>query len=78
MRVQDLADMAENLIKQGRSEEPIAVFWMTAERVREIVKDPAMTDQEVSEILHDLQSNWGDPPIDDQLVEGVLTLHSFG
>ena len=78
MRVSELAEIAEDLVRDGRSEEPIAAFLMTAERVRAIVENPALSDQEVSEILHDLQVNWGNPPIDDQLVEGVVTLHSLG
>ena len=78
MRVIELAEIAADLVRQGRAEEPIALFLMTAERVRAIVDNPALSDQEVSEILHDLQSNWGDPPIDDQLVDGVVTLHFLG
>ena len=77
MRVSELAEFAQDLVRNGRSEEPIAAFLMTADRVREITGCPAMTDQAAGEILHDLQLNWGDPPIDDQLVEGVLTLHSL-
>jgi hypothetical protein len=77
MRISDLAKLAKKWIGEGREREPIAAFVMTAERVREITECPAMTDQQASEILHDLQLNWGDPPIDDQLVEGVLTLHSM-
>ena len=77
MTVSELAEIAQDLVRQGRSEEPIAVFLMTADRVREITEEPAMSDQAAAEILHDLQENWGDPPIDDQLVEGVLTLHSL-
>ena len=60
----------------GGADADVASWLMTSDRVREILSERTLTDAEVREILHDLQRqrHWGDPPIDDQLVEGVIHL----
>ena len=58
----------------GGPDADVASWLMTSDRVREILSERTLSDAEVREILHDLQRHWGDPPIDDQLVEGVIHL----
>ena len=48
--------------------------WLDIRAGAEILHGVEISDEEVWAILRDLQTNWGDPPIDDQLVEGVLHL----
>lgn len=62
------------LISERGGDADVAAWLMTSNRVREILHGVEVTDEEVRAILRDLQANWGDPPIDDQLVEGVLHL----
>ena len=78
LTIADVRMALDRLISEGRASEPVALFLFTAQRVRELTDQPDMSDAEASEILFDLQANWGDPPIDDQLAEGVLTLHFLG
>ena len=74
MKLQKLLETVEMLISERGGDADVAAWLMTSNRVREILHGIDLTDEEVRAILQDLQNNWGDPPIDDQLVEGVLHL----
>ena len=74
LTVRKVARLVEAMVSDGRGDEPIAAFLFTATRVREVLERPEMTDGDCAEILLELQENWGDPPLDDQLVQGVFEL----
>ena len=73
MRVRILHEKLSQLMAEGKADQPIAAWLMTADRAREITADQPLSEAALSDLLNDLQ-HWGDPPIDDQLVEGVLYL----
>ena len=73
LNVEILHKRLSKFLAEGKAKQPIAAWIMTADRVREITADQPLSEAAISDLLSDLQ-HWGDPPIDDQMVEGVLHL----
>ena len=76
-----LRRIVEALIKEEGADAPVSVFYITSKDVRETLeflrssgKIGSDSQPRIKDVLAELQSNAGDPPFEDQLLEGLEDL----
>ena len=76
-----LRQIVDALIEEEGQDAPVAVFYITAKDVHETLeflrssgKIRADSSPNVRDVLTELQSNAGDPPFEDQLLENLEDL----
>ena len=81
MNLRQLQQEIQALIEEEGEDAPVAVFYITAKDVRETLeflrssgKIQANSSPNVRDVLTELQSNAGDPPFEDQLLENLEDL----
>ena len=81
MDLAKLRRIVDALIEEEGEDAPVAVFYITAKDVRETLqhlRDSGKIENDsqprIEDVLAELQSNAGDPPFDDQLLENLEDL----
>ena len=76
-----LRRIIDGLIEDQGADSPVAVFYITARDVQETLqhlRDSGRIENDsqpsIADVLTDLQSNAGNPPFDDQLLENLEDL----
>ena len=81
MDLAKLRRIVDALIEEEGEDAPVSVFYITAKDVRETLaylkasgKIKNDSQPRIEDVLHELQSNAGDPPFEDQILENLEDL----
>lgn len=81
MNLRQLQQVIQALIEEEGEDAPVSVFYITAKDVRETLaflrasgKIKGDSQPRIKDVLAELQSNAGDPPFEDQILENLEDL----
>ena len=75
MKLSALLELVKTLIEKHGPDSNVAAFIYTAEDVLDVTNmSPRSNSLDANEVLHEFMHNWGEPPLEDYLLEQLEQL----